>query len=149
MATACMRYGRPSPPNNGMHPTPLKRASHARRMGARVMPGVSPMKLATSHFASASDAEDLPSLQEALPADVPSDYVQFLASHDGAEFTVPWPLVMYCPGALADRDRVVVAASVTDLIRKHGTQYRPTHIHQTNRRRLATTHKRTSEWQRR
>src|SRR5215213_8150589 len=119
------------------------------------------MKLATSHFASASDAEDLRSLQEALPADVPSDYFQFLASHDGAEFTfddvdweregydsillfsvqemlsmrkddwisqslptlvvigtdsggqflaydtragVPWPLVMYCPGALADRD---------------------------------------------
>jgi len=45
------------------------------------------MKLATSHFASASDAEDLPSLQEALPADVPSDYFQFLAFHDGAEFT--------------------------------------------------------------
>jgi hypothetical protein len=26
--------------NNGMHPTPQKRASHARWAGARVMPGV-------------------------------------------------------------------------------------------------------------
>ena len=28
------------PPNNGMHPTPLHGASHARCIGARVMPGV-------------------------------------------------------------------------------------------------------------
>jgi hypothetical protein len=27
-------------PNNGMHPTPHQRASHARCAGARVMPGV-------------------------------------------------------------------------------------------------------------
>jgi hypothetical protein len=27
-------------PNNGMHPTPHHAASHARRMGARVMPSV-------------------------------------------------------------------------------------------------------------
>jgi hypothetical protein len=27
-------------PNNGMHPTPPKRASHGRCLGARVMPGV-------------------------------------------------------------------------------------------------------------
>jgi len=27
-------------PNNGMHPTPLQRASHVRCVGARVMPGV-------------------------------------------------------------------------------------------------------------
>jgi hypothetical protein len=31
------------PPNNGMHPTPLHGASHARFAGARVMHGVRPL----------------------------------------------------------------------------------------------------------
>jgi hypothetical protein len=135
------------------------------------------MKLAASHFAPASDAEALRSLQELLPAGVPSDYFQFLSSYDGVEFSFDdvdweregydsirlfsvqemlrmrkddwisealptlvvigtdgggqflaydtsaggsWPLVMYCPGAVAAKASVVVAASVTDLMRMYG-----------------------------
>jgi hypothetical protein len=137
------------------------------------------MKLAASHFAPASDAEALRSLQAALPADVPSDYFEFLACHDGAEFTfddvdwerdgydsirpfsvqemlrmrrdnwisealpalvvigsdsggqflaydasagAPWPLVMYCPGAVAAKARTPVAVSITDLRQRYGTR---------------------------
>jgi hypothetical protein len=40
---------RKNAPNNGMHPTPHHGASHVRRAGARVMPGVRALRFILIH----------------------------------------------------------------------------------------------------